>query len=74
MFMKRAPGIDVVQVIIAIFHFAQSLEEPGSDSSKFDNIIPTIVRPCTKDTFLPEEDLGEVSTMFSYILFPGGGN
>lgn len=41
--------------------FSQSLEEPGSDTSKFDNIIPTVVRPTTKERFLPEEDLGEVS-------------
>ncbi|XP_071146694.1 polyamine-transporting ATPase 13A3-like isoform X1 [Mytilus edulis] len=28
------------------------LEEPGRDTSKFDTIMPTVVKPCTKDTFL----------------------
>ncbi|XP_052286292.1 polyamine-transporting ATPase 13A3-like isoform X2 [Dreissena polymorpha] len=35
-----------------------TLEEPGADTSKFDNIMPTIVKPATRDTF-QEEDLGE---------------
>ncbi|XP_061189537.1 polyamine-transporting ATPase 13A3-like isoform X2 [Saccostrea echinata] len=30
------------------------LDEPGKDSSKFDTIMPTVVRPCTKDTFTAE--------------------
>ncbi|KAL4220880.1 hypothetical protein ACF0H5_019146 [Mactra antiquata] len=38
-----------------------NLEEPGSDTSRFDTIMPTVVRPTTKDTFMPEEDLGEAS-------------
>ncbi|XP_052821199.1 polyamine-transporting ATPase 13A3-like isoform X2 [Mya arenaria] len=37
------------------------LEEPGSDTSKFDNIMPTIVKPVTRETFMPEEDLGEAT-------------
>ncbi|VDH94160.1 cation-transporting ATPase 13A3/4/5 [Mytilus galloprovincialis] len=28
------------------------LEEPGRDTSKFDTIMPTVVKPCTRDTFL----------------------
>ncbi|XP_064642626.1 polyamine-transporting ATPase 13A3-like isoform X2 [Lineus longissimus] len=27
------------------------LEEPGRDTSKFDNMVPTVVKPCTADTF-----------------------
>ena len=30
------------------------MEEPGRDSSKYDTIMPTIVRPCTRDTFVEE--------------------
>lgn len=47
-------------MLIISIAFLQSLEEPGSDTSKFDAIMPTVVRPVTKDTFMPEEDLGEV--------------
>ncbi|XP_025081002.1 probable cation-transporting ATPase 13A3 isoform X3 [Pomacea canaliculata] len=32
------------------------LEEPGSDTSKYDTIMPTVVRPYSRDTFLGEED------------------
>lgn len=35
--------------------FWQVLEEPGKDTSKFDTIMPTVVRPCTKDTFTSSE-------------------
>ncbi|XP_070560588.1 polyamine-transporting ATPase 13A3-like isoform X2 [Ptychodera flava] len=31
------------------------LEEPGKDSTKFDSIMPTVVKPITADTFLSEE-------------------
>jgi hypothetical protein len=33
----------------------QVLDEPGRDTSKFDTIMPTVVRPCTKDTFSSPE-------------------
>ncbi|XP_053378847.1 polyamine-transporting ATPase 13A3-like isoform X2 [Mercenaria mercenaria] len=38
-----------------------TLEEPGRDTSKFDTIMPTVVRPATKDTFMPDEDLGDAT-------------
>ncbi|KAL8587281.1 hypothetical protein ACOMHN_045528 [Nucella lapillus] len=31
------------------------LEEPGQDTSKYDTIMPTVVRPYSRDTFLGEE-------------------
>ena len=45
-----------IHVYFAYFIFLLSgclkvLEEPGKDTSKFDTIMPTVVRPCTKDTF-----------------------
>ena len=46
--------------------YSQSLEEPGRDTSKFDTIMPTVVRPATKDTFMPDEDLGDVSSFIYY--------
>ncbi|XP_077998029.1 polyamine-transporting ATPase 13A3-like [Glandiceps talaboti] len=35
------------------------LEEPGRDTTKFDNIMPTVVKPITADTFL-SEDVSEI--------------
>ncbi|KAK7094175.1 polyamine-transporting ATPase 13A3-like isoform X3 [Littorina saxatilis] len=32
------------------------LEEPGQDTSKYDTIMPTVVRPYSRDTFLGEEE------------------
>ncbi|XP_021361034.1 cation-transporting ATPase 13A2-like isoform X2 [Mizuhopecten yessoensis] len=32
------------------------LEEPGRDTSKFDTMMPTVVKPCTRDTFLPNQE------------------
>ena len=37
--------------ILLLFDGLKVLEEPGKDTSKFDTIMPTVVRPCTKDTF-----------------------
>ncbi|KAJ8320109.1 hypothetical protein KUTeg_001696 [Tegillarca granosa] len=31
------------------------LEEPGRDTSKFDTIMPTVVKPCTKKTYLASD-------------------
>ncbi|CAH1775580.1 unnamed protein product [Owenia fusiformis] len=31
------------------------LEEPGSDTSKFEQIVPTIVKPCTRDTYYSDD-------------------
>ncbi|GFN76982.1 cation-transporting ATPase, partial [Plakobranchus ocellatus] len=32
------------------------LEEPGADTNKYDTIMPTVVKPCSSETFLGEED------------------
>ena len=42
--------------------FFQILEEPGEDNTKFDNIVPTIVKPKTAEEFNVEAALkGHVS-------------
>lgn len=33
------------------------LDEPGRDTSKFDTIMPTVVRPVTRETFTVSEDI-----------------
>lgn len=42
----------------------QHIEEPGSDTRKFDTIMPTVVKPYSADTFLGEE----VSTFFILVF------
>lgn len=37
--------------------FFQILEEPGEDNTKFDNIVPTIVKPKTSEKFIVESAL-----------------
>ena len=37
------------------------LDEPGRDTSKFDTIMPTVVRPVTRETFMIGSDNGDVS-------------
>ena len=48
--------------------FCQTLEEPGEDNTKFDNIVPTIVKPKTEKEFHVESALeGNVSVSY-FIL------
>lgn len=44
------------------------LEEPGKDTSKFDTIMPTVVRPCTKDTFTSSENPFEVGIIRQFTF------
>ena len=44
------------------------MEEPGRDSSKYDTIMPTIVRPCTRDTFV--EEVSKYDTIMPTIVRP----
>ena len=39
------------------------LDEPGRDTSKFDTIMPTVVRPVTRETFMIGSDNGDVSNV-----------
>ncbi|KAK6177645.1 hypothetical protein SNE40_015705 [Patella caerulea] len=44
------------------------LEEPGQDSSKYDTIMPTIVKPCRKDNFLTDEAPFEVGIVRQFTF------
>nr|XP_022336548.1 probable cation-transporting ATPase 13A3 isoform X1 [Crassostrea virginica] len=44
------------------------LEEPGKDTSKFDTIMPTVVRPCTKDTFTSDVNPFEVGIIRQFTF------
>ncbi|XP_056008608.1 polyamine-transporting ATPase 13A3-like isoform X2 [Ostrea edulis] len=44
------------------------LDEPGRDTSKFDTIMPTVVRPCTKDTFSSPENPFEVGIIRQFTF------
>ena len=48
------------KIIKTCFDASQSfqiLEEPGEDNTKFDNIVPTIVKPKTAEEFIVESAL-----------------
>ena len=48
------------------------LDEPGRDTSKFDTIMPTVVRPVTRETFMIGSDSGDVSNVKGCIrVFKG---
>ena len=49
------------------------LDEPGRDTSKFDTIMPTVVRPVTRETFMIGSDSGDVSNVRGCIRVFGGG-
>ncbi|KAK7501877.1 hypothetical protein BaRGS_00006963 [Batillaria attramentaria] len=44
------------------------LEEPGADTSKYDTIMPTVVRPYSRDTFLGEEHPYEVGIIRQFTF------
>lgn len=44
------------------------LEEPGADTSKYDTIMPTVVRPYSRDTFLGEEHPFEVGIIRQFTF------
>ena len=49
----------------------QILEEPGEDNTKFDYIVPTIVKPKTAEEFIIESALkGHVSSVLLAIQSP----
>jgi len=47
--MSTDVGVDSTSCSVV---FGQTLEEPGSDSTKFDQFVPTIVKPITRDTYV----------------------
>ncbi|KAK3105212.1 hypothetical protein FSP39_019931 [Pinctada imbricata] len=44
------------------------MEEPGADSSKYDTIMPTVVRPCTRDTFAEDKAPMEVGIIRQFTF------
>ena len=43
--------------VLLLLDVFQILEEPGEDNTKFDNIVPTIVKPKTSEKFVVESAL-----------------
>lgn len=46
----------------------QTLEEPGSDSTKFDQFVPTIVKPITRETYVSDVVVARHSEHFSLVI------
>ena len=46
---------------------AQTLEESGRDSAKFDHLMPTIVKPITPDTYVSSVDYTARSVLYSVL-------
>ncbi|GFS05908.1 cation-transporting ATPase [Elysia marginata] len=44
------------------------LEEPGADTHKYDTIMPTVVKPCSSETFLGEEHPFEVGIIRQFTF------
>ena len=52
-------------------HSLQVLEEPGEDTTKFDSIVPTTVKPRTSEEFKVESALeGHVRITFNVMHYP----